>query len=104
MEAELTAERFASLFVEYYIWYRGIPIAIVSDRDTRFTSKFCRHLTSVLRTKLQVSTPLYLQTDGLAEKSEWNRTDILKGICSGQFTGMGLLFGVSGIYLQCVET
>jgi hypothetical protein len=68
-EADLTAERFAELFVEHYVRQRGIPVAIVSDRETRFTTKFWRHLTMLLGTKLRFSTVFHPQTDVLAEKA-----------------------------------
>lgn len=68
-EAELTAERFAELFLEHYVRYRGIPESIVSDRDTRFTSEFWVSLTKLLGTKLRFSTAFHPQTDGLAEKA-----------------------------------
>jgi hypothetical protein len=68
-EEDLTAERFAELFVEHYVPHRSIPVAIVSDHETRFTSKFWRHLTTLHGTKLRFSTAFHPQTDGLAEKA-----------------------------------
>jgi hypothetical protein len=68
-EADLTAERFAELFLQNYVRHRGIPASIVSDRDTRFVSEFWGHLTSLLGTRLRFSTAFHPQTDGLAEKA-----------------------------------
>jgi len=39
-EADLTAEMFTTAFINGYIWTQGLPIAIMSDRDVRFTSSF----------------------------------------------------------------
>jgi len=39
-EAELTKEMFATAFIDSYVRSRGLPVSIVSDRDTRFTSSF----------------------------------------------------------------
>jgi transposase InsO family protein len=47
-ESELTAEKFAKAFIAGYVRNRGLPLSIVSDRDTRFTSEFWRTLCSQL--------------------------------------------------------
>ena len=43
-EAELTAEKFATAFIKGYVRSRGLPVSIVSDRVTRFTSTFWQSL------------------------------------------------------------
>lgn len=68
-EKFLTAEKFANLFIDFYIRLHGLPDIIVSDRDVRFTSDFWRHLTSQWETKLSFSTAFHPQTDGQAEKA-----------------------------------
>jgi len=67
-EAELTAERFATAFIDGYIRSRGLPLSIVFDRDTRFTSSFGQSLCSQLGIKLQMSTAYHPQADSQAEK------------------------------------
>jgi len=47
-EADLTAEKFATPFISGYIWSQGLPVSIVSDRDTQFTSGFWQSLCSQL--------------------------------------------------------
>jgi len=39
-EAELTAEKFTTAFINSYVRSRDLPVSIVSNRDTRFTSTF----------------------------------------------------------------
>ena len=42
----------------------GIPSSIVSDRDLRFTSRFCKAFQKALGTRVNMSTAYHLQTDG----------------------------------------
>jgi hypothetical protein len=53
-EKALTAERFAEIFVESYFRLHGLPEAIVSDRDPRFTGGFWQHLTSLWQTRTKM--------------------------------------------------
>jgi transposase InsO family protein len=68
-EADLTAERFATTFIDSYVRTAGLPLSIVSDRDTRFTSDFWQSLCSQLGVKLRMSTAYHPQSDGQAEKA-----------------------------------
>jgi len=77
-EAELTAETFAEVFVSGYVRNRGLPLSIVSDRDTRFTSKFWQALCGLLGIKLRMSTANHPQSDGQAEKANATLETFLK--------------------------
>jgi hypothetical protein len=68
-EEGLTAESFADLFVEHYVRTRGLPAAIVSDRDPRFISVFWRTVCERLGIKQKMSTAFHPETDGLAENA-----------------------------------
>jgi hypothetical protein len=68
-EKDLTAVKFAEIFRDHYVRYHGLPDAIVSDRDIRFTSTFWETLMSEFDTKLRMSTAFHPQTDGQAEKA-----------------------------------
>jgi len=67
-EADLTAEKFATAFIDGYVQSRGLPVSIVSDRDTQFTSGFWQLLRSRLGMRLRMSTAYSPQSDGQAEK------------------------------------
>ena len=69
---DISAPDVAKLFLDNIYRLHGIPESIVSDRDTRFTSRFWRTLFELLGTKLTFSTAFHLQTDGQTERM--NRT------------------------------
>jgi hypothetical protein len=51
----------------------GLPSDIVSDRDTRFTSRFWQELTKHLGIKLWMSTAFHPQTDAQTERVNESR-------------------------------
>ena len=59
-----TLEQLAEKYIAEIIRLHGIPVSIVSDRDSRFTSRFWESLQKVLGTKLHFSTAFHPQTDG----------------------------------------
>ena len=46
----------AMLFIYRLIRQHGLPLAIISDRDLRFTGKFCTSIFKVLGKRLDMST------------------------------------------------
>ena len=67
-----TAPETAKIFFATIFKNHGLPKAIISDRDAKFTSKFWRALFGQLGTKLSMSTAFHPQTDGQTERM--NRT------------------------------
>jgi transposase InsO family protein len=57
----------AQLHVKEIVTRHGVPISIISDRDSRFTSHFWKSLQKALGTKLDMSTAYHPQTDGQSE-------------------------------------
>ena len=57
-------EKLATIYVTEIVRLHGIPISIVSDRDSRFVSRFWKSLHQALGTKLSFSTSYHPRSDG----------------------------------------
>nr|GEW82398.1 putative nucleotidyltransferase, ribonuclease H [Tanacetum cinerariifolium] len=64
----------------------GTPSAIVSDRDTRFTSYFWKGLQKAWGTRLKFSTAFHPQIDGQSERNIQTLEDMLRS-CALKWTG-----------------
>src|SRR5690606_8150880 len=58
----------ARLFAKEIFRFHGLPLDIVSDRDSRFTSNFWKELMELLEIKRNMSTAFHPQTDGQTER------------------------------------
>ena len=63
-----TAEVTAMLFLKHIIYENGIALEIVSDRDSKFTSKFWTAFHTHLGTALKLSSSRHQATDGTTER------------------------------------
>ena len=67
----------ARLFFDHIFRLHGLPKAIVSDHDAKFTSKFWQTLFQTLGTKLAMSTAFHPQTDGQTKRANRTLEDML---------------------------
>nr|GEY85319.1 hypothetical protein [Tanacetum cinerariifolium] len=56
----------------------GVPISIISDRYSKFTSRFWRSLQEALGTRLDMSTAYHPETDGQTERTIQTLEDMLR--------------------------
>jgi transposase InsO family protein len=78
MKVTNSLERLAQLYIDEIIRLHGIPVSIISDRDSRFTSRFQRSLQEALGTQLKYSTTFHPQTDGQSERTIQTLEDMLR--------------------------
>jgi hypothetical protein len=64
-----TASELASLYIRDIVHLHGVAGSIISDRDSKFMSKFWRKMHKLLGTKLLMSTSFHPQTDGASERA-----------------------------------
>ncbi|GJS07986.1 putative reverse transcriptase domain-containing protein [Tanacetum coccineum] len=64
MREDYKMERLARLYLNEIVARHGVPISIISDRDSRFTSRFWQSMQEALGTRLDTSTAYHPQTDG----------------------------------------
>nr|GEU40711.1 putative reverse transcriptase domain-containing protein [Tanacetum cinerariifolium] len=64
--------RLARLYLNEIVARHGVPISIISDRDSRFTSRFWQSMQEALGTRLDMSTTYHPQTVGQIEFSYKN--------------------------------
>ncbi|GKC84065.1 putative reverse transcriptase domain-containing protein, partial [Tanacetum coccineum] len=64
MREDYKMDRLARLYLNEIVSRHGVPISIISDRDSRFTSRFWQSMQEALGTRLDMSTAYHPQTDG----------------------------------------
>ena len=72
------AEKLAKIYISEIVRLHGVPLSIISDRGTQFTSKFWKTLYAELGTKLDLSTAFHPQTDGQSERTIQVLEDMLR--------------------------
>ncbi|GKA65311.1 reverse transcriptase domain-containing protein [Tanacetum coccineum] len=56
-------EKLAKFYLKEVVLRHGVPVSIISNRDSRFTSRFFQSLQKALGTQLDMSTAYHPQTD-----------------------------------------
>src|SRR5262249_35143392 len=86
----ITASELAFLYMSNVIKLHGLPEAVVSDRDSKFTSVFWCELHRLLNTKLQMSTAFHPQTDGKTKHTIRSVSQILRSVVAADQTDWAL--------------
>ncbi|GJY35399.1 putative reverse transcriptase domain-containing protein [Tanacetum coccineum] len=71
-------ETLTRLYIKEIVSRHGVPISIISDHDSHFTSRFWQSLQSALGTQLDMSTTYHPETDGQSERTIQTLEDMLR--------------------------
>ncbi|GKU89663.1 hypothetical protein SLEP1_g3776 [Rubroshorea leprosula] len=71
-------EKLANMYMNEIVKLHGVPVSIVSDRDTRFLSHFWTSLQQSLGTQLNFNTAFHPQIDGQSERTIQILEDMLR--------------------------
>nr|GEW83269.1 putative reverse transcriptase domain-containing protein [Tanacetum cinerariifolium] len=86
MRDDYKMERLDRLYLNEIVARHGVPISIISDRDSRFTLRFWQSMQEALKTRLDMSTAYHPQTDGQSERTIQTLEDMLRA-CVLDFEG-----------------
>nr|GEV23524.1 putative reverse transcriptase domain-containing protein [Tanacetum cinerariifolium] len=70
-------EKLTQLYLKEIMCRHGVPISIISDRDSHFTSRFWKSLQKALGTNLDMSTAYHPLADGQSKRTIQNLKDML---------------------------
>ncbi|GJW23159.1 putative reverse transcriptase domain-containing protein [Tanacetum coccineum] len=96
MREDYKMEMLARLYLNEIVASHGMPISIISDRDSRFMSRFWQSMQEALGTRLDMSMAYHPQTDGQSEGTIQTLEDMLRA-CILDFRGSW------DVYLPLVE-
>ncbi|GJZ16606.1 putative reverse transcriptase domain-containing protein [Tanacetum coccineum] len=88
MHEDYKTDRLARLYLNEIVARHGVPILIISDRDSHFTSRFWQSMQEVLGTLLDMSTTYHPQTDGQTERTIPTLEDMLRVVRCASFEAL----------------
>nr|GEW41923.1 putative reverse transcriptase domain-containing protein [Tanacetum cinerariifolium] len=71
-------EKLAQLYLKEIVCSYGVPVSIILDRDSQFTSRFWETLQKVLGTQLNLSTAYHPEMDGQSKRTIQTLEDMLR--------------------------
>ncbi|GJW53391.1 putative reverse transcriptase domain-containing protein [Tanacetum coccineum] len=78
MHEDYKMDRLARLYLNEIVARHGVSILIISDHDSRFTSRFWQSIQEALGTHLDMSTAYHPQTNGQSERTIQTLEDMLR--------------------------
>ncbi|GJV25845.1 putative reverse transcriptase domain-containing protein, partial [Tanacetum coccineum] len=71
-------EKLTQQYLKEIVYRHGVPVSIISDRDSRFASGFWRSLQKALGTDVNMSTAYHSEMDGQSERTIQTLEDMLR--------------------------
>nr|GEZ74607.1 putative reverse transcriptase domain-containing protein [Tanacetum cinerariifolium] len=78
MREDYKMDRLARLYLNEIVARHGVPISIISDRNSRFTSRFWQSMQEALGTHLDISMAYHPHNDGQSERTIQTLEDMLR--------------------------
>ncbi|GJR57254.1 putative reverse transcriptase domain-containing protein [Tanacetum coccineum] len=88
MREDYKMDRLTRLYLNKIVARHGVPISIISDRDSCFTSRFWQSMQEALGTLLDMSTAYHPQTDGQSERTIQTLEDMLRAVRCAPFDSL----------------
>ncbi|GJZ49200.1 putative reverse transcriptase domain-containing protein, partial [Tanacetum coccineum] len=88
MRKDYKMDILARLYMNEIVARHGVLISIISDRDSRFTSRFWQSMQKPLGTRLDMSTTYNRQTDGQSEHTIQTMEDMLRAVRCALFDAL----------------
>ena len=80
VNTRMKATELSAVYLKEVVRLHGLPESIVSDRDSKFTSKWWTELHRLLGAKLLMSTSFHPQTDGATERANRSVGQIFRAL------------------------
>ncbi|GJS01346.1 putative reverse transcriptase domain-containing protein [Tanacetum coccineum] len=71
-------ETLTRLYIKEIVSQHGVPISIISNRDSHFISRFWQSIQNALGTQLNMSTTYHLETNGQSERTIQTLKDMVR--------------------------
>ncbi|GJU62171.1 putative reverse transcriptase domain-containing protein [Tanacetum coccineum] len=88
MREDYKMDRLARLYLNEIVARHGVSILIISDHDSRFTSRFWQSMQEALGTRLDISTTYHPSTDGQSERTIQTLKDMLRAVRCAPFEAL----------------
>ncbi|GKC64368.1 putative reverse transcriptase domain-containing protein [Tanacetum coccineum] len=75
-------ETLTRLYIKEIFSWHGVPISIISDHDSHFTSRFWQSLQKALGTQIDMSTTYHPETNGQSERTIQTLEDMLRAFAT----------------------
>nr|GEW82401.1 putative reverse transcriptase domain-containing protein [Tanacetum cinerariifolium] len=88
MRENYKMDRLARFYLNEIVARHGVQISIISDRNSRFTSRFSQSMQEALGNRFDMSTSYHPQTDGQIERTIQTLEDMLRAVRCAPFEAL----------------
>nr|GEW75003.1 putative reverse transcriptase domain-containing protein [Tanacetum cinerariifolium] len=88
MREDYKMDRLARLYLNEIVARHGVPTSVISNRDSRFTSRFWQSMQKALGTRFDMSTAYHPQTDGQSKRTIQTLEDMCRAVRCAPFEAL----------------